>query len=58
MTEFCPRNKAEWDKRSNVFNCSKSNSYMCLPNEQLTALVEFCYNGPQTPIKSGKTIIK
>lgn len=26
---------------------------MCLPNEQLTDLVEFCYNGSQTPINSG-----
>lgn len=57
VTELCPRNKAEWGRRSNVFNCSNSNSYMCLPNEQLTALVEFCYNGPQTPINSGECLV-
>lgn len=57
VTEFCPRNKAEWDRRSIVFNCSKSNSYMCLPNEQLTALVEFCYYGSQTPIHSGVCLV-
>lgn len=53
VTEFCPRNKAEWVRRSNAFNCTNSNSYICLPNEQLTDLVEFCYNGSPTPITSG-----
>lgn len=54
VTEFCPRNKTEWERRSNLFNCTRNKkSYMCLPNEQLSALVEFCYIGDQTPIEPG-----
>lgn len=54
VTEFCPSNKTDWERRSNLFNCTKNKySYMCLPNEQLTALVEFCYIGHQSPIQPG-----
>ena len=43
-TEACPRNKTEWEKRESVFNCTKeSSSYACLPNENITELLEFCY---------------
>nr|XP_022342708.1 uncharacterized protein LOC111136263 isoform X4 [Crassostrea virginica] len=43
-TEACPRNKTEWEKRESLFNCSKeSSSYACLPNENITELLEFCY---------------
>lgn len=30
---------------------------MCLPNEQLSALVEFCYIGDQTLIEPGYMIV-
>nr|XP_022307661.1 uncharacterized protein LOC111113661 [Crassostrea virginica] len=43
-TRACPRNKTEWEKRESAFNCSKeSSSYTCLPNENITELLEFCY---------------
>ena len=43
-TEACPRNKTEWEKRESLFNCTKeSSSYACLPNENITELLEFCY---------------
>lgn len=42
-TELCPRNQAEWNKRSSTLNCSGS-SYMCFPDEHFTELLEFCYN--------------
>ncbi|XP_078312029.1 uncharacterized protein LOC144618901 [Crassostrea virginica] len=43
-TEFCPRNKTEWEARSSEFNCNTDNSsYACLPNENITELLEFCY---------------
>lgn len=42
-TEFCPSNKTEWDKRSSDMNCNETNSYMCVPNERFTELLEFCY---------------
>lgn len=45
-TEFCPRNQSEWSERSSSINCSKSNGYLCLPNENITELLEFCYIYP------------
>lgn len=45
-TEFCPRNKTEWNERSSAINCNASNGYMCLPNKELTELLEFCYITP------------
>lgn len=42
-TEFCPRNETEWNKRSSALNCNETYGYMCLPNENLTELLEFCY---------------
>ena len=42
-TESCPRNETEWDERSAVFFCRGESSYACLPNENLTELLEFCY---------------
>lgn len=42
-TEFCPRNQTEWDERLSAINCNASNGYMCLPNRELTQLLEFCY---------------
>lgn len=42
-TPSCPQNKTEWLKRSFVLNCTDRNGYMCIPNEMLTELVEFCY---------------
>lgn len=46
-TEFCPRNQIEWNKRSSAINCNGTNAYMCVTNENLTQLLEFCYSrGP------------
>uniref|UniRef100_A0A8W8M778 Uncharacterized protein n=1 Tax=Magallana gigas TaxID=29159 RepID=A0A8W8M778_MAGGI len=42
-TEVCPRNQEEWDERSLALNCTESNAFICLPNENLTELLEFCY---------------
>lgn len=42
-TTACPTNQREWNKRSSAINCTEGNGYMCLPNEQLTELLEFCY---------------
>ncbi|XP_052702831.1 uncharacterized protein LOC128179443 isoform X7 [Crassostrea angulata] len=49
-TEFCPRNRSEWDQRSSAINCTEGNGYMCLPNESLTHLLEFCYIYPRLVI--------
>ncbi|XP_078310488.1 uncharacterized protein LOC111133220 isoform X4 [Crassostrea virginica] len=50
-TEFCPRNKTEWEARSAAFNCNKDSSYACLPNENITGLLEFCYPQQVIPIQ-------
>ncbi|XP_052704777.1 uncharacterized protein LOC128180682 [Crassostrea angulata] len=42
-TEFCPRNRSEWEQRSSAISCTDNNGYMCLPNENRTELLEFCY---------------
>uniref|UniRef100_A0A8W8IHY2 Novel STAND NTPase 3 domain-containing protein n=2 Tax=Magallana gigas TaxID=29159 RepID=A0A8W8IHY2_MAGGI len=52
-TEFCPGNESEWNKRSSVLNCNKTNGYTCLPNENFTELLEFCYTAPFIWIQEG-----
>lgn len=52
-TESCPRNQSEWNKRSSAINCTIQNGYMCLPNDQLTELQEFCYKLPRLAITEG-----
>lgn len=53
-TESCPRNHTEWSERSSAINCTDSNGYLCLPSEDLTELLEFCYFDYQIPIEKGK----
>ncbi|XP_078312757.1 uncharacterized protein LOC144619207 [Crassostrea virginica] len=52
-TESCPRNETEWDERSAVFYCQGKSSYACLPNENITELLEFCYPLPRIAIHQG-----
>lgn len=53
-TRICPKNEAEWNKRSSALNCSELNGYMCLPNQQLTELLEFCYRERLIWIQDGE----
>ena len=53
-TEFCPRNKTEWEARSSEFNCNEDSSYACLPNENITELLQFCYPLQIISIEKGK----
>lgn len=53
-TTSCPKNKPEWLERSFVLNCTDQDGYMCLPNEMLTELVEFCYTKNVEAIPRGK----
>ena len=55
-TESCPRNKTEWDERSAVFYCQGKSSYACLPNENITELLEFCYPLPRIAIHQGRVL--
>ncbi|XP_052673121.1 uncharacterized protein LOC128155456 [Crassostrea angulata] len=52
-TDFCPRNQLEWEKRSTSINCNATNGYMCVPNENFTELIEFCYIHPFLLIQKG-----
>lgn len=53
-TESCPRDEIEWKKRSDTINCTEDNGYLCLPNENITELLEFCYKYPFILIQEGK----
>lgn len=53
-TQSCPKNETEWLERSFVLNCTDQNGYMCLPNDMITVLVEFCYTKKVVPIPKGK----
>lgn len=50
-TEFCPKNQEEWNLRSSAINCTSTNGYMCLPNDNFTELLEFCYIYPRILIQ-------
>ncbi|XP_062609086.1 uncharacterized protein LOC134270853 [Saccostrea cucullata] len=56
-TTSCPRNQSEWRNRSSDLNCTESNGYMCIPNENITQLVEFCYRYPRIPIEKSICLI-
>ena len=57
-TETCPRNETEWEARSAVFFCRGESSYACLPNENITELLEFCYPLEVISIHQGKLMRK
>lgn len=52
-TKQCPRNQTEWNERSSAINCTEDNGYVCLPNENITQLLEFCYIYPFILIEEG-----
>ena len=54
----CPRDETEWQKASNRLNCtsgvlSTKNKYHCLPADNLTTLLEFCYSRTRTQVVEG-----
>lgn len=53
-TNVCPRNQKEWNERSSAINCTDDYGYLCLPNGDLTGLLEFCYLYPFIWIQEGK----
>lgn len=54
VTDSCPRNSTEWRERSLSLNCSKTNGYTCIPNEDFTKLLQFCYTDLRIRIQKGK----
>lgn len=53
-TESCPKNKTEWTDRSSLLNCTNTNGYTCITNENFTELLQFCYTDPRIRIQKGK----
>ncbi|XP_065925455.1 uncharacterized protein [Magallana gigas] len=52
-TQFCPRNRTEWNERSSAINCTEENGYLCFPNEKFTQLLEFCHTARFIWIQEG-----
>nr|XP_022287913.1 uncharacterized protein LOC111100394 isoform X2 [Crassostrea virginica] len=56
----CPRNEKEWLKASKRLNCSDIspvNRYHCLPADNLTTLLEFCYNRTRPQVVKGLCMV-
>ena len=54
----CPRDETEWQKASDRLNCtsddrSTKNKYHCLPADNLTTLLEFCYKKTRAQVVKG-----
>lgn len=60
--ETCPKTPGEIKKASEALACGndefQNNQYMCLPNNEKTKLVEFCYDGIMGIQVEGTCIIK
>ena len=59
----CPRNETEWKKASNRLNCtsgdsSPMNKYHCLPADNRTTLLEFCYSRTRAQVVEGTLAVK
>lgn len=57
-TQVCPYNERGMSKGSLKLNCSESNNYMCVPNENFTKLFEFCYQKSQFNTFKGEARFK
>lgn len=53
LTSSCPKNETGWKERASAINCTAQHGYLCLPNENLTELLEFCYTEPRIWILKG-----
>nr|XP_022305978.1 uncharacterized protein LOC111112629 isoform X7 [Crassostrea virginica] len=58
----CPRNETEWKEASNRLNCtsgdsSPMNKYHCLPADNRTTLLEFCYSRTRAQVVEGLCMV-
>lgn len=53
----CPQNEAEWTERSSMYSCPQYHSYACIPDDNFTMMLEFCYPLPQISVAEGKCFI-
>ncbi|XP_056015049.1 uncharacterized protein LOC125676217 isoform X2 [Ostrea edulis] len=60
IVESCPANSTEITKASSNLNCSRdkygNDQYICVPNVNKTALVEFCNNGIMGIVEKGNCL--
>lgn len=55
--ENCPMNKESWELASARLKCNYSHGYHCVPNKDLTSLIEFCYpKGYRFPFEKGNCL--
>lgn len=55
--EKCPMSKEDWDTASARLKCNSTHGYHCVPNKQLTSLIEFCYpKGFKFPFEAGNCL--
>lgn len=52
-TKICPRNQTERENRLSALHCTDFNGYLCVPNENFTELLEFCYSSYKITIQPG-----
>lgn len=60
--ELCPKNTKEWQTASRRLNCTNDisnpkNRYHCLPANDLSTLVEFCYNETRPGVVKGSCML-
>lgn len=56
--ENCPMNKESWELASARLKCNSTYGYHCVPNKDLTSLIEFCYpKGYRFPFEKGNTVV-
>ena len=58
----CPRDEKEWQKASIRLNCTSgvlntNNKYHCLPADNLTTLLEFCYKRTRAHVVKGTNAV-
>lgn len=60
LTSRCPENKTEVQEASKRIGCGVDDygniQYMCIPNEEKSSLVEFCFNGVMGIEKKGNCL--
>lgn len=52
-TRSCPTNRSQWLWRSASIQCTSESGYMCIPDDNLIELVEFCHTFATSGILKG-----
>ncbi|XP_062600090.1 uncharacterized protein LOC134261696 [Saccostrea cucullata] len=59
--DSCPKNQWEWYTAGARLNCSYDENnilqYLCIPNKNITTLIEFCYDRTMELIEKGNCLL-